>query len=232
LRTKLSIPAGEDQLLASMGIYVFNKEVLRQALDNTMTDFGKHIIPESIAGRRVFAYVFQGYWEDVGTIRSFFDANLAMCTDKPSFNLFDRSPVYTHARFLPPARLVNSHVNQSLLADGSIITHSRLDHCIVGVRTFIDADCELRNTIIMGCDFLGSRTVASDDTDPMGIPHMRIGRRCKISRAIIDKNVRIGDDVVIEDKTGQPDVDAPTHYVRDGIVIIPKNTDIPAGTRI
>jgi len=231
MRAKLGLPAGEDHLLASMGIYVFNRELLAKVLDNSLADFGKHIIPEAISRHRVFAYVFQGYWEDVGTIRSFFEANLAMCTDRPSFNLFERAPVYTHARFLPPARMVNSHINHSLIADGSIILHSRLDHCIVGVRTVIDENCELRNTIVMGCDFYGARKATQAD-EQMGIPHIRIGRGCKITRAIIDKNVRIGDGVVITDKTGQPDADAPTHYVRDGIVIITKNADIPAGTRI
>ena len=232
LSLQLGLPNNSDQMLASMGIYVFNREVLRAVLDNTQTDFGKHIIPDSIEQRRVFGYVFQGYWEDVGTIKSFFDANLAMCSSKPSFNLFDRLPVYTRARFLPPSRLIDSQLNETLLADGCIISQSRLDRCIVGVRTFINAGCRLRDTIIMGCDYYGAGLRKRDSNDPMGIPHMTIGRHCQVTRAILDKNVSIGENSVITDKTGQPDMDGTNYYIRDGIVIVPKNTELPAGTRI
>jgi glucose-1-phosphate adenylyltransferase len=232
LRSQLGLPANQDHLLASMGIYVFNREVLRQALANTKTDFGKHIIPDSIGQNRVFAYVFQGYWEDVGTIKSFFDANLAMCSSTASFNLFERSPVYTHARFLPPSRITDSRINRSLVADGCVITRATIDHCVIGVRSFINDGCELRDTIIMGCDFYGAGRHRADKTDPMGIPHMSIGRNCRITRAIIDKNVHIGEGVVFGDQTGKPDADGPNYYIRDGIVLIPKNTDLVAGTRI
>lgn len=232
LRSQLGLPNNEDHMLASMGIYIFNREVLREALNNDHTDFGKHIIPASIQQRRVFAYVFQGYWEDVGTIKSFFEANLAMCSTRPSFNLFDRSPVYTHARFLPPSRFEGSQINQSLVADGCIIERARLENSIIGVRTYISEGCELRDTIVMGCDFYGAGVRKRDNSESMGIPHVTIGRNAKINRAIIDKNASIGEGVVITDKTGHPDVDAPNYYIRDGIVIVPKNIEIPAGTRI
>jgi glucose-1-phosphate adenylyltransferase len=215
-----------------MGIYVFNREILRKLLDNDHTDFGKHIIPDAIGRHRVSAYLFQGYWEDVGTIRSFFEANLALCSFKPSFNFFDRNaPVYTHARFLPSSKLVESYIRNALIADGSVILRSRIENAVVGVRSFIGTDCVLRDTVLMGCDFYET-THEMLEEDAMGIPHMSIGRGSKIERTIIDKNVHIGEGVVITDKTGSPDFDGPNYYIRDGIVIIPKNAVIPAETRI
>jgi glucose-1-phosphate adenylyltransferase len=232
LRTHLQMKAGEDQFLASMGIYIFNREVLRKALANNETDFGKNIIPEAINRYRVFGFVFQGYWQDVGTIRSFFNANIKLCASKPSFNFFDRhAPVYTHARFLPASKIVDSQIRNSLIAEGCIILKSRIERSIVGVRSFISNDCELSETIIMGCDFYQAHH-EMHELVPMDIPHMSIGRGCRIKRAIIDKNAHIGDDVIITDQTGAPDFDGPTYCIRDGIVVIPRNAVIPAGTRI
>lgn len=232
LLSNLRITSSEDHMLASMGIYVFNREILRKVLDNEKTDFGKHIIPDAIHRHRVFAYIFQGYWEDVGTIRSFFDANLALCTSKPSFNFFDReAPVYTHARFLPPSKILECNIRNAMIADGCIILSSRIENSIVGVRSFIGAGCDLKDTIIMGCDFYESQHQKLEQ-DAMGIPHMSIGPGCKIQRAIIDKNAHIGEGVVISDKSGSPDYDGMNYYIRDGIVIIPKNALIPSGTKI
>ncbi len=232
LRAALGVSSGEDQFLASMGIYVFNREILRKVLDNDQTDFGKHIIPDAIHRYRVSGYIFQGYWEDVGTIRSFFEANLALCSTKPQFNLFDRhAPVYTHARFLPASKLLDAQIKNSLIADGCIILKSTVEHSIVGVRSFIGNDCVIRNAIIMGCDYYESSHQVQEE-DAMGIPHMSIGHRCRIEQAIIDKNAHIGDNVVITDKTGQADFDGPNYYIRDGITIIPKNAVIGAGTKI
>ncbi len=222
----------EDLFLASMGIYVFNRDVLVNVLDNDKPDFGKHIIPDAISRRRVFAHLFQGYWEDVGTISSFFNANLAMCSLKPAFSFFDRAyPVYTRARFLPPSKIVDSTISESLIADGCFIMNSQIRSCVVGLRSYIGGGCELKDTIIMGCDYYApAPEPAGDPTVTMS--HMAIGRNCKITRAIIDKNAYIGDGVVISDKTGAPDFDGPSYYIRDGIVIIPKNAVIPAGTKI
>jgi len=230
--SNLRITSSEDRYLASMGIYVFNREVLRKVLDNDKTDFGKHVIPDAIGRHRVSAYVFQGYWEDVGTIGSFFKANLALCSLKPSFNFFDRiAPVYTHARFLPASKLVESQVRNALIADGCIILRSRIENTVVGVRSFIGSDSVLRDTILMGSDFFETPHEMLEE-DAMGIPHMSVGRGSKIERAIVDKNVHIGEGVVITDKTSTPDFDGPNYYIRDGIVIIPKNAVIPAGTKI
>jgi glucose-1-phosphate adenylyltransferase len=232
LLSHLRITSSEDHLLASMGIYVFSRDVLAKVLDNDKADFGKHIIPDSIQRYRVFGYIFQGYWEDVGTIRSFFEANLALCSSKPSFNLFDRdAPVYTHARFLPASKVIDSTIRNALIADGCVILRSKIENSIVGVRSFIGNDCELRDTIIMGCDFYETTHQALEH-EAMGIPHMSMGRGTKIQRAIIDKNAHIGDEVTITDKTGAADFDGPNYYIRDGIVIIPKNAVIPSGMKI
>jgi glucose-1-phosphate adenylyltransferase len=233
LLSALRITSSDDQLLASMGIYVFNREILRKALDgNDDPDFGKHIIPAAMRRHRVFAYIFQGYWEDVGTIKSFFEANLALCAPLPAFNLFDReAPIYTHARFLPASKIHESDIRNAMIADGCIILKSHIENSIMGVRSFIGHDCEIRDTIIMGCDFYESQHQILEQ-DAMGIPHMSIGPGSKIHRAIIDKNVHIGENVVITDKSGAPDFDGPNYHIRDGIVIIPKNAVLAAGTRI
>ena len=232
LLSTLRVMNGEDHLLASMGIYIFKRDVLVAALNNTKEDFGKHIIPESIEHRRVFAYLYQGYWEDVGTIKSFFDANLAMCGLKPAFSFFDRSsPVYTRARFLPPSKIVESHIGRSLVADGCVIIRSRLDNCVIGLRSYIGEDCDVSDTIIMGCDYYAPAPESRDEESGT-MPHMSIGRGTKIQRAIIDKNVHIGAGVTITGKPGCPDMDGENFYLRDGIVIIPKNTIIPPGTTI
>lgn len=232
LLSTLRTTESKDLYLASMGIYVFNRDVLVNALDNDQTDFGKHIIPDAISRYRVFSYLFQGYWEDVGTIRSFFEANLAMCSLKPAFSFFDRAyPVYTRARFLPSSKIIDSVISESLIADGCFIMKSRIQNSSVGLRSYIGEGCELKDTITMGCDYYAPSPQPTDD-QIVTMPHMAIGRNCKITRAIIDKNAHIGDGVVITDKTGAADHDGSDYYIRDGIVIIPKNAVIPAGTKI
>lgn len=232
LLSSLRVTSSDDYLLASMGIYVFKRDVLVAALNNEKEDFGKHIIPESITHRRVFAYLYQGYWEDVGTIKSFFDANLAMCGLKPAFSFFDRSsPVYTRARFLPPTKIVDSQIGRSLVADGCVIIKSRLENSVIGLRSYIGENCDVSDTIIMGCDYYAPAPDATDE-ESVTMPHMSIGRGTKIHQAIIDKNVHIGEGVTITGKPGAPDRDGENYYLRDGIVIIPKNTNIPPGTII
>lgn len=232
LLSALKITGSEDCLLASMGIYVFKRDVLVAALNNQKPDFGRDVIPESIQQRRVFAYIYKGYWEDVGTIRSFFDANLAMCGLKPAFSFFDRSsPIYTRARFLPPTKIVESQICRSLVADGCVIIKAQLDNCVVGLRSYLGEGCDIRDTIIMGCDYYAPAPEPTDE-EPVTMPHMSIGRGTKIRQAIIDKNVHIGEGVTITGKPGEPDRDGENYYLRDGIVIIPKNTVIPAGTKI
>ncbi len=223
---------GDDQqlFLASMGIYVFNRQVLLQLLDNDFTDFGKHIIPGAIESHRVFSYVFQDYWEDIGTIRSFFDANLDLVSELPRFNFFDMSaPIFTRPRFLPASKINGAEINHAIISDGCIINHARINHSMVGVRSTVSEGCELTRTILMGCDYYESEA-SIQQYEAQEIPRIGIGRNTRIENAIIDKNARIGDNCVIS-PAGKPDeMDHALYYIRDGIVIIPKNGVIPHGT--
>jgi glucose-1-phosphate adenylyltransferase len=228
----LGITSSGDHYLASMGIYVFNRDVLRKVLDNEKTDFGKHIIPDSISRYRVFAHIFQGYWEDIGTIRNFYEANLAITDVVPQFNFFDGdAPIYTHPRFLPASKINRSEIIRAIVADGCIIDDSRIEHSIIGVRSRIESGCDIRDTVLMGCDFFESAHRRMQN-EAMGIPHIGIGKNCRIKGAIIDKNARIGDNVTISNEGKLADMDGSNFFVRDGIVLIPKGAILPSGTTI
>jgi glucose-1-phosphate adenylyltransferase len=218
-----------DQLPASMGIYVFDHDVLADALAGSEVDFGKHVIPKLIDTRRVFAYGFEGYWEDIGTIRAFYEANLDLCEPLPQFNFYDASaPIFTHARYLPATKIIKSQVERSVLADGCIINDATIEHSLVGVRSRIQAGATLRDALIMGQDYYDS-----PERRPLpGAPIMGIGHGAWIERTIVDKNARIGDDVRITPDGKPTFFDGPNFYVRDGIVIIPKNAVIMSGTVI
>ncbi|XHR27707.1 MAG: glucose-1-phosphate adenylyltransferase [Chthoniobacteraceae bacterium] len=221
----------EELFQASMGIYVFNRQALIEALDNDLVDFGKHIIPRSIEHYKVHSYIFQGYWEDIGTIRSFFNANLALTDEKPPFSMFDTTrPVYTHARFLPASKMQGARINHSIISDGCTITDAEIDHCVVGVRSYIKAGTTIKDVILMGNDFFDADLALHDVAD--GCTPLGIGRNCQIDHAIIDKNARIGDNVTISPKGKPAHFDGPNYYIREGIIIVPKNTTIPAGTVI
>jgi glucose-1-phosphate adenylyltransferase len=225
----LGLPPTEDLYQASMGIYVFNRSVLRECLDNDYVDFGKNVIPAAIDKYRVKAYIFQGYWEDIGTIGAFFEANLNMTDNPPkySFNITG-APVYTHPRFLPASVVRSAQIDKSMISDGCIIEDSKIEHCIIGIRSIIQPGTTLKNVILMGAD-----VYEADLPDTPGAqPRIGIGRNCHIENAIIDKNARIGDNVVISPKGKSSDTDGEGYYVRDGIVVIPKNSVIPPGTWI
>jgi glucose-1-phosphate adenylyltransferase len=229
---KLGIKGGGELYLASMGIYVFNRSLICELLDNPHTDFGKHIIPHAISSRRVFSYIFQGYWEDIGTIRTFFEANLDLVSELPRFNFFDMSaPIFSHPRYLPSSKINGAHIDHVLVSDGCIINHARITNSIVGLRTVIGAGTELNRVVILGSDYYESQeSVEAHERD--GKPRLGIGANSKIENAIIDKNARIGSNVTIS-PAGKPDkVDHALYYIRDGIVIIPKNAVIPHGTVI
>ena len=229
---KLGIEGTEDFFLASMGIYVFNREVLVRLLDNTHTDFGKHIIPDAIAKERVFSYVFQGYWEDIGTIRSFFEANLDIVAELPRFNFFDMaSPVFSRPRFLPGSKINGAQIDHAIVSDGCIINHAKISHSVIGIRSQVNSGSELNRVILMGGDYYESQSSIGEN-EASGRPRMGIGNNTRIENAIIDKNARIGDNVTIS-PAGKPDnVDHPLYFIRDGIVIIPKGGVIPHGTVI
>jgi glucose-1-phosphate adenylyltransferase len=209
---------------ASMGIYVFNRDVLIQSLQNDLVDFGKHIIPVSIKDRHVSAFIFQGYWEDIGTIRAFYEANLDLTDVVPEYSFFDpESPIYTHPRFLPGSKINGATLRQAIISDGCIISDAHLERCVVGIRSVIQSGATIRNSIVMGADYFELERI-----DPSQ-PPIGIGRNCVIDRAIIDKNARIADGVVITPEGKPQNLDADNYFIRDGIVVIPKNAVIPAG---
>jgi glucose-1-phosphate adenylyltransferase len=224
----LGLDVEEPRYQASMGIYVFNRKALVESLDNNLMDFGKNIIPAALKKYHVHAFNFQGYWEDIGTIRSFFEANLDLCKLVPQYDFFDSAaPIFTHARFLPATKINGAHVRQALISDGCIITDAHVETAVIGLRSIIESGTTIRDTIIMGADFYAGAA----GTDP-NRPAPGIGRNCRIERAIIDKNVHIGDNVVIT-PNGKPDkLDGELFSIRDGIVVIPKDTIIPSNTWI
>jgi glucose-1-phosphate adenylyltransferase len=223
LLKELGLSATEEHFQASMGIYIFNRDTLVEALDNTYVDFGKHVIPEFIHKQRVLAYIFQGYWEDIGTIRSFFDANLMLTDQVPAFNFFDTAaPIYTHARFLPGSKLNGATIKHAIVSDGCIIDDAHIEKSVIGVRSYIGGGTTIRNSIVMGADFYDVDAAA-------GGTGLGIGRNCVIDHAIIDKNARIGDGAVVTPEGKPSDYDGPNFYIRDGIVIIPKGATIAAG---
>ena len=226
-------PAAQGELfLASMGIYVFNRDLIRSLLDNPLTDFGKHIIPQAIDERRVYSHIFQGYWEDIGTIRLFFEANLDLVSELPRFNFFDmNAPIFSRPRFLPGSKINSAQIDHALVADGCIINYASISNSIVGLRMVVGAGTELNRVISLGSDYYESQE-SVEQHEREGKPRIGIGANCKIENAIIDKNARIGNNVKIS-PAGKPEkVDHELYYIRDGIVIIPKNAIIPHGTVI
>ena len=229
---ELEVQGQDEFFLASMGIYVFNREVLLKLLDNDFTDFGKHIIPDAINSHRVFSYVFQGYWEDIGTIRSFFEANLDLVSELPRFNFFDMSaPIFTRPRFLPASKINGAEINHAIISDGCIINHAKINHSLVGIRSTVSEGCELTRTILLGSDYYESDS-SIQQNEAKGIPRIGIGRNTRVENAIIDKNARIGENCVLSPAGKPENMDHGLYYIRDGIIIIPKNGVIPHGTVI
>jgi len=221
-REKLNHP-----FLASMGIYIFNKDVLIDVLEsNREEDFGKQIIPASIKTHQVYTYIFTGYWEDIGTIRAFFEANLDFANPVPKFNFYDEyDPIYTNARFLPGSKIKNCEINHALLCEGSILEGSNISNSVIGIRAIIKEGSTLDHVVMMGADYYGDAPTI--DTSKMGI-----GKNCFIRNAILDKNVRVGDNVIIDYKGTEKKIETELYHIIDGIVVVPKNSYIPADTRI
>jgi glucose-1-phosphate adenylyltransferase len=230
MHASLGIEGMPDAYLASMGIYVFNREVLLRLLDNDFTDFGKHIIPSAIGQLRVDSYVFQGYWEDIGTIRSFFDANLDLTSELPSFNFFDMvHPIFTRPRFLPASKINGAEIDHAVVADGCIITRAKLRNSVVGVRSLIYEGAELNRVFAMGNDYYESQESIQQNREA-GRPPVGIGPGTRIENAIIDKNSRIGANCVLSPAGKPENLDHPLYFIRDGILVVPKNAVIPDGT--
>ncbi len=226
LLESIGLAPNEERFQASMGIYLFNRSVLEEALMNDCQDFGKHIIPNLIQEKKVYSYIFNGYWEDIGTISSYFEANLECTKVVPRFNFFDaKNPIYTRARLLPASKINNAIIEEALLSDGCIISNATIRHSIIGVRSVIETGCEISESIIIGSDYYEKVQIVDDEEVHRPI---FIGSGTKIHRAIIDKNVSIGRNVQIHPR-GRTHADTEWCHIRDGIVVIPKGKVIPDG---
>ena len=229
LLTQLGEKINETLYLASMGIYVFNRKVLLDCLDNQFPDFGKNVIPVAITTHDVRGFIFRGYWEDIGTIRAFFDANLQLTDPSPPYSFYaPGAPIYTHSHFLPASIIEEAIIHRAIISDGCMINAARIERSVIGIRSVIRPGTVLKNTIMMGADFHESEyQETSESIYPLGI-----GSHCYIENAIIDKNARIGNNVRITPQGKESDSEGPGYEVRDGIVIILKNAIIPSGTVI
>lgn len=220
--------ADSERFQASMGIYLFNRAALESCLDNEFKDFGGDIIPRSIKTQQVYSHVFQDYWEDIGTIRSFFEANLGLTKLVPSFNFFDYdNPIYSRARFLPASKINNASIEEALVSDGCIISNARIRHSIIGLRSVIENGCEITDSVIMGSDYYEKVHVHPDGSTTK--QPLRIGENTRIHRTIVDKNACIGRNVVI-DPGKRVNEDLEHCLIRDGVAIVPKGSTIPDGT--
>ncbi len=216
--------------LGSMGIYLFKIEALIELVEKTsFDDFGTHVIPNALQTHSVYAYHFDDYWEDIGTIRSFYDTNLALAAPNPPFNFFDQDrPIYTHARYLPGSTVENSSLENVLLAEGCCIQNADIRHSVIGVRSRICSNVRIVDTVMMGADYYDN--VACESTD--GSVPIGIGNGAHVEGAIVDKNARIGSNVVIRPFPRGTDIDGENYVVRDGIVVIPKDATILPGAYI
>jgi glucose-1-phosphate adenylyltransferase len=223
--------------IASMGIYVFKKEVLFNLLKDSLerTDFGKEIIPDASKDHNVQAYLFDDYWEDIGTIEAFYQANLALTQQPlPPFSFYDEeAPIYTRGRHLPPSKLLDCHVTESIICEGCILKNCRIQHSVLGLRSRIESGCVIEESLLMGADFYQPYVERQCNLEKGDIP-VGIGTDTIIRRAIIDKNARIGHDVKIVNKDHVQEADRENQgfYIRSGIVVVLKNAVIPHGTII
>jgi glucose-1-phosphate adenylyltransferase len=220
---------GRDYL-ASMGIYIFNRELLVKLMKTPNTnDFGKEIIPQAIDKHKTLSFQYEGYWEDIGSIDSFFEANLGLTDDVPEFNLYDNKGIYTRARILPTSKIAGSILNKAVIGDGCLIHAEKIERSVIGIRSRIGKNSLISNTYMMGNDSYESLDdVANKNIEIM----MGIGDRCYIHNCIIDKNCRIGNDVRINGGPHIDDIETDTYMVKDGIVVIKKDAKIPNGTNI
>jgi glucose-1-phosphate adenylyltransferase len=227
------LPGSGPAFLASMGIYLFSRDALQRALsDGALHDFGKDVIPVVVPRLRVHAFVHRGYWEDVGTIRSYYLANLALCQPVPPFDFYDAArPVYTHPRFLPATKVEQCTVRNALVSEGSIVVGAELERSIVGIRSRVARGSRIRESLLLGADYYETLEEIARAA-ARGLPPIGIGEDALIERAIVDKNARIGRGVKILNEAGDSNKDGDGWFIRDGIVVIPKLGVIPDGTVI
>jgi glucose-1-phosphate adenylyltransferase len=220
--------SADKPFVASMGMYVFSRQVLMEVLEEPGVDFGREIIPASLSRYKVNAYFHRGYWADVGTVRSYYDANIALTRPEPPFQFYDsRRPIYSHPRFLPGSRLADCRVREGLISDGCAIDRSTIEQSVVGVRSVIREGCTITRSLLLGADYYESEDMAPARG---ALPPVGIGRNAVLDRAIVDKNARVGDEVRLVNERGVQDADGEGYYIRDGIVIVPKEGVVPDGT--
>jgi len=214
---------------ASMGVYVFKADALIEALESTEDmDFGMQVIPHAIGKLKSYGFIFRDYWRDIGTIKAFYEENIAMTQKNPKFDFFSEDRiVFTHPRFLPPAKIENSQIKDSLITEGCIIMGAKIEHSVIGLRSIIKHGSTIKKSVVMGADFYEKPRVGSQ-----GVISIGVGENTVIENAIVDKNARIGHNVVINNLGLIRDFDGENYYIRDGIVIVPKNAVIPDNTKI
>jgi glucose-1-phosphate adenylyltransferase len=214
-----------------MGIYIFNRDVLIDLMNNPHTvDFGKEIIPQSINTHKIISYQYPGYWTDIGNIESFFEANIGLTDDIPKFNLYDKEKrIYTHARMLPTSKISGTELKNAVIGDGCIIHAARIEKSVIGIRSRIGKESVITNTYLMGCDHY--ETLDEIATNHVEIL-MGVGERCVINNCIIDKNCRIGDDVHINGGKHLPDDETENYTIKDGIVVVKKGAVIQKGFKL
>lgn len=232
IKKTLKDPKENDHCLASMGIYIFNRKKMEEALDNDMTDFGKEVIPSLLKGSKLHCHVFEGYWEDIGTVKAFFDANLQLADPYPMFNFFSPGePVYSRARYLPASKINRCSINHVIIGDGCIITDSYLKRCVIGIRSVLREGTRLENVIMMGSDSFESSADRERNREK-GIPDVGVGMNCEIKNAIIDKGARIGSNVKLSPEGKPEGYEKDGVFVRDQILIVSKNVIIKDNTVI
>ena len=230
---RFGAPANGRTHLASMGVYLFSQSVLRDLLAHTDSrDFGKEVIPHAIGERKVFGHFFDGYWEDIGTIRTFFDAHMDLTRPLPKFDFYDEErPIFTFPRFLPGCKILGADVANAILCEGSIVNRSRIRDAIVGIRSRVGENGRLERAVIMGADTYESREDIARNRE-RGVPAVGIGNDCEIRNAIVDKNARIGHGVRLVNANGVAAATAENYSIVDGIIVIPKGAIVPDGTVI
>lgn len=223
----------ERNYLASMGIYIFNKQLLIDTLSNTDTiDFGKEIIPQSITKNKVLAYQYEGYWTDIGNVPAFFEANISLTDDVPKFDLFNKNnSVLTRPRILPPSKISGTRLDKSMIAEGCIINAKEIERSVIGIRSRIGKDTSIKNTYMIGGNSYQDMQELDKDHKE-GIPPVGVGDRCYINNTIIDKDARIGNDVVINGGAHLEDTEQDAYVIREGVVVIKRGTVIPDGFKL
>ncbi len=225
--------SGKRSFLASMGIYLFNANTLKDVLTKSKkVDFGKEIIPDNFKTTKTYAYIYEGYWQDIGTIKNFYEANLSFTDIVPPFDIYDEEwQFFTRPRYLPPSKLRSSTITDSTIGEGAIVDGANITHSIIGLRARIGKNTQIMNSVILGCDFY--ETIEElEGNKSIKRPSCGIGNNCRIEKAIIDKNARIGDNVQIINKDKKTNFEGKNYYIKDGIVVIEKNAVIEANTVI